>query len=38
MLVSIEELRGITGAKDNKGLIEAAKALLGKNTSDNVLP
>jgi hypothetical protein len=32
----LEELREITGAKDNKGLIEAAKALFGKNTSDDV--
>jgi mRNA interferase MazF len=32
----LEELREITGAKDNKELIETAKALFGKNTSDDV--
>jgi mRNA interferase MazF len=31
----LEELRGITGASNNKELIEAVRALFGKNTSND---
>ncbi|MDR1322401.1 MAG: type II toxin-antitoxin system PemK/MazF family toxin [Gracilibacteraceae bacterium] len=31
----LEELRGITGAPNNKELVEAVRALFGKNTNDD---